>query len=224
MYQLRSGAYPTSTWSPSIYPVQQSPSTASPSASTPKTQQHAESPQRVSSTHPARASLVHGPTYRSPPIIHSTQSVPTEEVHPHPDLSTTQNIDIHHDPHPQPSFLPLFESSIQTMGPPVSPRQPYWQSSDPNSDEHDNGELGFLAPWEVRGLADSDVVITPAGGPTSFFPISAQWQEAVGSCLSSNQVIFFSILLHISCFYTNYTQASSDGEIHLDTPFSRLLG
>ena len=144
VHQLRSGAF--STRSPSTYPFQQSPSVPSPSVSTPTTHQHA-SPQSVSTTYasshgsilnaqarPARASLP-GPTYQSPPMIHSTQSVPSEELHP-PQLSPAyanmppggQNFNIH--PHPQPSpVLPPF-SSIEAMGPPVPQR---YQSSDPNS-------------------------------------------------------------------------------------------
>ena len=136
VHQLRSGVL--TTRSPSTYPFQQSPSMASPSVSTPTTHQHA-SPQSVSTTYtssqarPARASLP-GPTYQSPPV-HSTKSVPSEELHP-PQLSTAyanmppggQNFNTQ--PHPQPSpVLPPF-SSIQTMGPPVSQR---YQSSDPIS-------------------------------------------------------------------------------------------
>ncbi|KAF8807749.1 hypothetical protein BYT27DRAFT_7189845 [Phlegmacium glaucopus] len=154
VHHLRSGAFPTR--SPSIYPpsFQQSPSMTSPSVSTPTSHQHA-SPQSASTTYAsshgsvvngpqarqARASLP-GPTYQGSPMIHSTQSVPSEELHP-PQLSPAygnvppggQNFNNH--PHPQPSqgpVLPPF-SSIQTMGPPV-PHQSHvssgrYQSSEP---------------------------------------------------------------------------------------------
>ena len=193
VHHLRSRAF--STRSPSTYPpFQPSPSIPSPSVSTLTTHQHT-SPQSAStpyaSSHgsvlnpqsrPARASLP-GPTYQSPPMIHSTQSAPSEDPQLSPAYGNIppggQNFNIH--PHPQPS--PPF-SSIQTMGPPVPQR---YQFFDPNSqkvlgkypplgskrhgpssnvtsadssdlDDEENGELpaqGLLAPWEVlRCLAD----------------------------------------------------------------------
>ena len=156
VHHLRSGAF--SARSPPTYPPsfqQQSPSMTSPSVSTPTSHQQA-SPQSASTAYasshgsvlnipqarPSRASLP-APTYQSPPMIHSTQSVPPEELNP-PQLSPAygnltsgaQNFNIHPHPHPQPSqgpILPPF-SSIQTMGPPV-PQQshvtsPRYQSSD----------------------------------------------------------------------------------------------
>ena len=189
VHHLRSGAF--STRSPSTYPsFQPSPSIPSPSVSTPTTHQHA-SPQSAStpyaSSHgsvlnaqsrPARASLP-GPTYQTPPMIHSTQSAPSEDPQLSPAYGNMppggQNFNIH--PHPQPSpVLPPF-SSIQTMGPPVPQRYQFDSNSQrgpgkyppsgskrhgPSSnvtsadssdiDDEENGELpaqGLLAPWEV---------------------------------------------------------------------------
>ena len=140
VHHLRSGAY--STRSPSTYPpsFQPSPSMTSPSVSTPTTSHQHASPQSSSTAYPsshgsvmnvpqartARASLPSS-TYQSSAIIHSGQSVPSEELHPL-QLSPVygnlppggQTFNIH--PHPQSSqgpILPPF-SSIQTMGAPVS--------------------------------------------------------------------------------------------------------
>jgi hypothetical protein len=131
-----------------------SPSMTSPSVSTPTSHQQA-SPQSASTAYasshgsvlnipqarPSRASLP-APTYQSPPMIHSTQSVPPKELNPpqlspaYGNLTPGQNFNSHPHPHPQPSqgpILPPF-SSIQTMGFPV-PQQshvtsPRYQFSD----------------------------------------------------------------------------------------------
>ena len=105
-----------------------------PSVSTPKTHQHPPSPPQFS------------PTY-------NTNMLPGGHWPEHRDFNSI------HLWQPQPSsVLPLFESSIQTMGSPMS-QGPYWQSSE-NSDGHDNsGELFVQglssASWEVLlgGLA-----------------------------------------------------------------------
>jgi hypothetical protein len=97
-----------------------------PSVSTPKTQ-HPPSPPQFSPTYNANMlSGGHWPEHRDFNSIHSCQQ-------------------------PQPSsVLPLFESSIQTMGSPMS-QGPYWQSAE-NSDGHDNSGS---EPFAMQGLSSA---------------------------------------------------------------------